>query len=108
MFSDGQGQTIPHVLVDIALPQQQNIVVQSVCRFFEELWARNNKLKVVDDKVFLESHEPELVSEDKRLGDLDEPTRVWRQKICFHSNSRYLCTYCCTRARFVLTQSALL
>ncbi|KIJ11326.1 hypothetical protein PAXINDRAFT_84687 [Paxillus involutus ATCC 200175] len=68
-FTDyhSQGQTIPHVLVDITSPPS------GVLNLF------NLYVALSRNKAFQVSHSPELLAEDDRLQELDVKTKKWWQ-----------------------------
>ena len=90
-FTDyrSQGQTIPHVIVDIASPPSGKLSLFNLYVALSRSSGRESirLLREFDDEIFLESHEPELVLEDERLDELDNATKVWWQKIIPNSNS---------------------
>jgi hypothetical protein len=84
-FTDyrSQGQTIPHVIVDIASPPTGKLSLFNLYVALSRSSGRETirLLREFDDEIFLEAHEPELVLEDERLDDLDRTTKVWWQRI---------------------------
>ena len=85
-FTDyrSQGQTIPHVIVDIS-----HLPAAGSSRLFNLYVALSRSsgretirlLQEFDDEIFLEAHEPELVPlEDERLDNLDDTTKQsWQE-----------------------------
>lgn len=76
-----QGQTIPFVLVDIASPPTGKLTLFNLYVALSRSHGRNNirLLRDFDDKVFLQSHNPDLLLEDERLGALDRRClEAWR------------------------------
>jgi len=84
-FTDyrSQGQTIPHVIVDIASPPSGKLSLFNLYVALSRSSGRETirLLREFDDEIFLEAHEPELVLEDERLDDLDNTTKVWWQEM---------------------------
>ena len=89
-FTDyrSQGQTIPHVIVDIASPPSGKLSLFNLYVALSRSSGRESirLLREFDDEIFLESHEPELVLEDERLDELDNTTKFWWQKMNSESN----------------------
>jgi hypothetical protein len=90
-FTDyrSQGQTISHVIVDIASPPSGKLSLFNLYVALSRSSGRETirLLRDFDDEIFLEAHEPELVLEDERLDNLDNTTKLWWQKIGSKSNS---------------------
>ena len=84
-FTDyrAQGQTIPHVVVDIASPPTSGLSLFNLYVALSRSSGRNTirLLRDFDDDTFLQAHVPELLEEDERLEDLDTPTRRWWDKL---------------------------
>jgi len=83
-FTDyrSQGQTIPHVVIDIASPPSSKL---SLFNLYVALsrssgWETIRLLQDFDDDIFLVVHEPELTLEDERLDALDKTTKLWWQR----------------------------
>ena len=84
-FTDyrSQGQTIPHVIVNIASPPSSKL---SLFNLYVSLSRSSGReairlLQEFDDEIFLEAHEPELVLEDERLDNLDNITKLWWEEM---------------------------
>jgi hypothetical protein len=81
-FTDyrSQGQTIPHVIVDIKTPPRPGTL--SLFNLYVALSRSSGRstirlLRDFDDKVFLQGHDPDLLAEDMRLEELDRLTTEW-------------------------------
>lgn len=82
-FTDyrSQGQTIPHVLVDIARPPTGGLNLFNLYVALSRSSGRESirLLRDFDEKLFLCSHTPHLLAEDDRLAELDKQTAAWSQ-----------------------------
>ncbi len=85
-FTDyrSQGQTIPAVIVDIMSPPGPSKL--SLFNLYVALSRSSGRDTIrlqrdFEDKMFLESHEPSLLSEDERLEKLDRQTKEWWLKM---------------------------
>ena len=82
-FTDyrSQGQTIPHVIVDIASPPSGKLSLFNLYVALSRSSGRESirLLREFDDEIVLESHEPELtlILEDERLDKVDNATKFW-------------------------------
>lgn len=80
-FTDyrAQGQTIPHVVIDIASPPTSGLSLFNLYVALSRSSGRNTirLLRDFDDDTFLQAHVPELLEEDEQLGELDTLTRKW-------------------------------
>ncbi|KAI0054550.1 hypothetical protein BV25DRAFT_1816911 [Artomyces pyxidatus] len=84
-FTDyrAQGQTIPHVIVDIASPPSGGL---SLFNLYVSLSRSSGRktirlLRNFNDSTFLASHNTALMEEDDRLLKLDQATKKWWEKI---------------------------
>jgi hypothetical protein len=80
-FTDyrSQGQTIPHVLIDITTPPTGGL---SLFNLYVALLRSSGRstirlLRDFDEKLFQAAHSPELLAEDDRIQELDEKTKAW-------------------------------
>ncbi|KAF9642459.1 hypothetical protein BDM02DRAFT_3105625, partial [Thelephora ganbajun] len=75
--------TIPYVVVDIASPPSSGLSLFNLYVALSRSSGRNTirLLRDFDDDTFLQGHVPELLEEDKRLGELDAVTRRWWAKM---------------------------
>ena len=84
-FTDyrSQGQTIPFVLVDIALPPTGGLSLFNLYVALSRSSGRSTiqLLRDFDNKTFKAAHDPELLSEDDRLDYLDGITKKWWEKL---------------------------
>ncbi|TFY81855.1 hypothetical protein EWM64_g2158 [Hericium alpestre] len=84
-FTDyrSQGQTIPHVIVDIASPPSGKLSLFNLYVALSRSSGRDTirLLRDFDDDKFLASHRPELAQEDDRLMRMDEATKEWWSKM---------------------------
>ncbi|KAJ7142450.1 hypothetical protein C8R44DRAFT_603594, partial [Mycena epipterygia] len=74
-----QGQTIPYILVDIAVPPTGSL---SLFNLYVALSRSSNRetihlLQDFDDELFMKSHYPMLLAEDDGLKALNEKTERW-------------------------------
>jgi hypothetical protein len=81
-FTDyrSQGQTIPHVIVDIRTPPPPGTL--TLFNLYVALSRSSGRstirlLSNFDDKIFLQAHDMELLAEDARLEELDWLTAEW-------------------------------
>ncbi len=81
-FTDyrSQGQTIPYVLVDIKSPPGPQKL--SLFNLYVALSRSSGRqtirlLRDFDERLFMQTHEEDLLLEDARLEDLDRTTREW-------------------------------
>ncbi|THG92702.1 hypothetical protein EW026_g8293 [Hermanssonia centrifuga] len=84
-FTDyrSQGQTLPYVIVDIASPPTGTLSLFNLYVALSRSSGRDTIriLRDFDDKLFRQSHEPELLIEDERLEALDRVTKQWWQQM---------------------------
>ena len=84
-FTDyqSQGQTISHMVVDIATPPTGRL---SLFNLYVALSHSSGRATIrllhdFDNNVFQVLHSPDLLAKDERLEELDRNTREWRQKM---------------------------
>jgi len=84
-FTDyrAQGQTIPHVIIDIAPPPTSGL---SLFNLYVSLSRSSGRetirlLRDFDDGMFLQAHEPELIDEDERLEQMNTATNEWWDRL---------------------------
>ena len=84
-FTDyrSQGQTIPHVLVDIAQPPAGKLTLFNLYVALSRSSGRTTirLLRDFDDKMFKATHDTLLLAEDDRLDELDRETKAWWKKM---------------------------
>jgi hypothetical protein len=84
-FTDyrSQGQTISHVLIDIATPPsgELNLFNLYVALSRSSGWSTIRLLHDFDDELFKKCHSLELLAEDDRLMELDQKTDKWWKKM---------------------------
>ncbi|KAI9069505.1 hypothetical protein FKP32DRAFT_1555493, partial [Trametes sanguinea] len=80
-FTDyrAQGQTIPAVIVDLQTPPGGRLTLFNLYVALSRSTGRSGIriLRDFDDEVFLQSHDPDLLSEDERLEELNRVTLQW-------------------------------
>lgn len=80
-FTDyrSQGQTIPHVIVDIARPPSGGLNLFNLYVALSRSSGRDTirLLRDFDEKLFLGGHSSDLLAEDDRLAVLDEQNSAW-------------------------------
>ena len=85
-FTDyhAQGQTLQHVIVDIASPPTGTLSLFNLYVALSQSSGRStiHLLRDFDDSLFKASHDPALLIEDERLGGLNRQTRQWYNKVC--------------------------
>ena len=84
-FTDyrSQGQTIPHVIVDIASPPTGGLSLFNLYVALSHSSGRSTirLLRNFDPKLFQAAHSAELIAEDDRLRALDEETKKQWEKV---------------------------
>ncbi|KAI6094178.1 hypothetical protein EDD16DRAFT_1503563 [Pisolithus croceorrhizus] len=96
-FTDyrSQGQTISHVIVDIARPPTGGLTLFNLCVALSRSSGRASirLLRDFDEKMFLCAHSADLLAEDDRLAVLDRQTMTWWSEL---TNSAKSATRTCT------------
>jgi hypothetical protein len=84
-FTDyqSQEQTIPFVLVNIALPPTGGLSLLNLYVALSQSSSHSTiqLLQDFDNKTFKAAHNPELLSEDNQLDHLDGVTKKWWEQI---------------------------
>jgi hypothetical protein len=84
-FTDyrSQGQTIPYVIVDIAMPPTGGLNLFNLYVALSRSSGRNTirLLRNFDDKLFEKQHDGALLQEDERLEALDRQTVQWYERV---------------------------
>jgi ATP-dependent exoDNAse (exonuclease V) alpha subunit len=86
-FTDyrAQGQTIPHVIVDIASPPMGTLSVFNLYVALSRSASRHSICLLqdfdqdFDSKLFKRKHDQQLLDEDARLESLDTETKSWHE-----------------------------
>ncbi|THH04757.1 hypothetical protein EW146_g10090, partial [Bondarzewia mesenterica] len=80
-FTDyrAQGQTLPHVIVDIASPPSGKLTLFNLYVALSRSHGRDTirLLRDFDEDIFMVSHESPVIEEDDRLTRKDEKTNTW-------------------------------
>jgi hypothetical protein len=84
-FTDyhSQGQTLPYVIIDIASPPTGKL---SLFNLYITLSRSSGRVSIrllrdFNDELFMASHDPALVDEDKRLENLNIETKRWSERM---------------------------
>ena len=84
-FTDyrSQGQTIPYVIVDIAKPPSGTLTWFNLYVALSRSSGRDTirLLRDFDERLFLQSHDLDLMDEDDRLEELNQLTLQWWRKM---------------------------
>jgi len=84
-FTDycSQGQTIPHVVIDIASPPSGKLSLFNLYVVLSRSSGQETVrlLQDFDDDIFLEVHKLELTLEDEWLDALDKTMKLWWQRL---------------------------
>ncbi len=84
-FTDyrSQGQTIPYVIVDIAIPPTGGLNLFNLYVALSRSSGRSTirLLRNFDDKLFEKQHDQILLQEDERLDEKDRQTQLWYEQV---------------------------
>ena len=88
-FTDycSQGQTLSHVIVDIASPPTSTLSLFNLYVVLSRSAGRHSirLLREFDNNVFRKKHDQQLLDEDARLANLDTETRCWYELVALCS-----------------------
>lgn len=84
-FTDyrSQGQTLPHVIIDIASPPTGTLTLFNLYVALSRSSGRDSirLLRDFDENLFKRSHDTALMDEDDRLEELNRVTLLWWERI---------------------------